>query len=141
MVVPTYEYRCEDGHSFEVMQRMSDDPIETCTTCSLPVQRVLFPFAVSFKGKGFYSTDYGSRRRNLELKHAAEGTGKYDKGEGGSDSSSAKEGATAGESSKGEGGGKSESKGEGGSTSKGEGASKSESKGEPKKKKAGPSEG
>ncbi|MDQ4041783.1 MAG: zinc ribbon domain-containing protein [Actinomycetota bacterium] len=57
--MPIYEYRCQKGHSFEVMQRMSDDPLAQCTICGTPVQRVFHPVAVHFKGKGFYTTDYG----------------------------------------------------------------------------------
>lgn len=70
--MPIYEYRCEKGHTFEVMQRMTDDPVETCESCGRPVQRVFHPVAVHFKGKGFYNTDYGTRRRNRELKDSAE---------------------------------------------------------------------
>jgi putative FmdB family regulatory protein len=68
--MPLYEYRCERGHTFEVMQRMTDDPVAACTTCDAPVQRVFHPVAVHFKGKGFYNTDYGTRRRNRELERS-----------------------------------------------------------------------
>jgi putative FmdB family regulatory protein len=64
--MPIYEYRCEDGHTFEVMQRMSDDPLVSCQTCEAPVQRVFHPVAVHFKGSGFYNTDYGTRKRARE---------------------------------------------------------------------------
>ena len=64
--MPIYEYRCEQGHEFEVMQRMSDEPLATCTTCSAPVQRVLHPPAIHFKGSGFHNTDYGTRKRQRE---------------------------------------------------------------------------
>jgi putative FmdB family regulatory protein len=64
--MPIYEYRCEQGHTFEVMQRMSDDPVLVCETCDAPVQRVFHPVAVHFKGKGFYNTDYGTRKRARE---------------------------------------------------------------------------
>src|SRR5437764_5807041 len=64
--MPTYEYRCENGHTFEVMQRMSDDPLTSCQTCDRPVQRVFHPVAVHFKGSGFYNTDYGTRKRAKE---------------------------------------------------------------------------
>jgi putative FmdB family regulatory protein len=77
--MPIYEYRCEKGHTFEVMQRMTDDPVETCETCDRPVQRVFHPVAVHFKGKGFYNTDYGTKRRNRELRESAEsGADKYE---------------------------------------------------------------
>jgi putative FmdB family regulatory protein len=69
--MPIYEYRCERGHQFEVMQRMTDDPVLSCTRCEAPVQRVFHPVAVHFKGKGFYNTDYGTRRRNRELERSA----------------------------------------------------------------------
>ncbi len=68
--MPIYEYRCERGHQFEVMQKMTDDPVQSCTRCEAPVQRVFHPVAVHFKGKGFYNTDYGTRRRNRELERS-----------------------------------------------------------------------
>ncbi len=61
--MPIYEYRCENGHTFEVMQRMSDDPVTKCEVCGAPVQRVFHPIAVHFKGSGFYNTDYGKQKR------------------------------------------------------------------------------
>jgi putative FmdB family regulatory protein len=64
--MPIYEYRCEQGHTFEVMQRMSDDPVQVCETCEAPVARVFHPVAVHFKGSGFYNTDYGTRKRARE---------------------------------------------------------------------------
>ena len=60
--MPIYEYRCANGHTFEVMQSMSDDPVAVCEVCGEPVQRVFHPVAVHFKGSGFYSTDYGRNR-------------------------------------------------------------------------------
>ncbi len=59
--MPIYEYRCENGHLFEVMQRITDDPVTACETCAAPVQRVFHPVAVHFKGSGFYNTDYGKK--------------------------------------------------------------------------------
>jgi putative FmdB family regulatory protein len=62
--VPIYEYRCPNGHTFEVFQRMTDPPAESCETCgAAPVEKVLYPVAVHFKGSGFYSTDYGRGSR------------------------------------------------------------------------------
>jgi putative FmdB family regulatory protein len=60
--MPIYEYRCERGHTFEVMQRMTDDPLTECNICGAPVQRVFHPVAVHFKGSGFYNTDYGKKK-------------------------------------------------------------------------------
>jgi putative FmdB family regulatory protein len=66
--MPIYEYRCENGHTFEVMQRMSDDPLTECSQCGAPVQRVFHPVAIHFKGSGFYNTDYGKRKRGATAK-------------------------------------------------------------------------
>ena len=60
--MPTYGYRCSNGHTFEVVQRMADDPITVCEVCGEPVERVFYPVAVHFKGSGFYATDYGRAR-------------------------------------------------------------------------------
>jgi putative FmdB family regulatory protein len=64
--MPIYEYRCEQGHTFEVIQRITEDPLATCQTCEAPVERVYHPVAVHFKGSGFYNTDYGTRKRERE---------------------------------------------------------------------------
>jgi putative FmdB family regulatory protein len=66
--MPIYEYRCQQGHTFEVLQRMSDDPVQVCESCEAPVERVFRPVAVHFKGSGFYNTDYGTRKRAREQK-------------------------------------------------------------------------
>jgi putative FmdB family regulatory protein len=83
--MPIYEYRCEQGHTFEVMQRMSDDPVVSCETCEAPVQRVFRPVAVHFKGSGFYNTDYGTKKRAREK---AESSSSESKSETKSDSKS-----------------------------------------------------
>lgn len=70
--MPIYEYRCENGHLFEVMQKISEGPVTECETCGAPVSRVYHPIAVHFKGSGFYNTDYGTRKRSAELKESAE---------------------------------------------------------------------
>ena len=58
--MPVYEYRCPDGHTFEVFQKMSEPPSEVCEVCGkAPVEKLLYPVAVHFKGSGFYTTDYG----------------------------------------------------------------------------------
>ena len=66
--MPIYEYRCDNGHTFEVMQRMTDDALTECTECGAPVQRVFHPVAIHFKGSGFYNTDYGKRKRGASAK-------------------------------------------------------------------------
>jgi putative FmdB family regulatory protein len=77
--MPIYEYRCENGHLFEVMQKMSDPPVTTCEECGATVQRVFHPVAVHFKGSGFYNTDYGTSKRKREMeKSASDGADKND---------------------------------------------------------------
>jgi putative FmdB family regulatory protein len=56
--MPIYEYKCENGHVFDVMQKLSEDPLTFCIECGAPVRKVLHPVGISFKGSGFYSTDY-----------------------------------------------------------------------------------
>jgi putative FmdB family regulatory protein len=48
--MPIYEYKCENGHVFDVLQRMSDDPLAECIECGAPVRKVLQPVGISFKG-------------------------------------------------------------------------------------------
>jgi putative FmdB family regulatory protein len=75
--VPIYEYRCPNGHTFELFQKMSDAPAESCPTCGAgPVEKLLFPVAVHFKGSGFYSTDYGSKKSKAKDGDSSSGTDK-----------------------------------------------------------------
>jgi len=70
--MPIYEYRCPNGHIFELFQRFDDPQPDACETCDTgPLQRVLYPVAVHYKGSGFYSTDYGRGSRKAG-KDAAE---------------------------------------------------------------------
>ncbi len=62
--MPIYEYRCTNGHRFEVLQRIADDPLTECQECGAPATRVLHPVAIHFKGSGFYSTDYGRGKKS-----------------------------------------------------------------------------
>jgi len=85
--VPIYEYRCPNGHTFEVFQRMSDAPPEGCEVCGAsPMEKVLFPIAVHFKGSGFYSTDYGRGGRKAAAKDGDGGGGSGSDGSGGGSS-------------------------------------------------------
>src|SRR4051794_30262329 len=85
--MPFYEYKCPDGHVFERFQRMSDPPPEVCDVCGKsPVESVLFPVAVHFKGSGFYTTDYG--RGSRRGKDGGNDSGGGDSGSSGGDSSS-----------------------------------------------------
>ena len=88
--MPIYEYRCPNGHTFELFQKMSDAPAESCEKCGAsPVEKVLFPVAVHYKGSGFYATDYGRGSRKAALKDG-EGGGTGEK----SDAAGSKEPAT-----------------------------------------------
>ena len=89
--MPIYEYRCDNGHVFEVMQRMSDDPLAVCEQCGAPVQRVFHPVAIHFKGSGFYNTDYGKKSRGAASSSTSESESKSEsssKSESKSESSS-----------------------------------------------------
>jgi putative FmdB family regulatory protein len=68
--MPIYEYRCDQGHTFEVLRRMSDEPLSVCETCAAPVEQVFHPIAIHFKGKGFYNTDYGTKKRSREMQES-----------------------------------------------------------------------
>jgi putative FmdB family regulatory protein len=90
--MPIYEYRCLNGHTFEVIQSMSDDPVETCEVCGAPVERVFQPVAVHFKGSGFYATDYAKK-----AKAGKDGDSSGDSGseKGSSDAGKAKSGSSS----------------------------------------------
>ena len=92
--MPLYEYRCRKGHTFEAMQRMSDEPLTTCTECRSSVQRVFHPVAVHFKGSGFYTTDYG-RKRSGEGSETQSKDGSDTKKDAGSKKDKEKKGASS----------------------------------------------
>lgn len=60
--MPIYEYKCENGHVFETIQKMTDEPLRECEECGAPASRVLSAPAIHFKGSGFHNTDYGTRK-------------------------------------------------------------------------------
>lgn len=64
--MPIYEYKCENGHVFDVMQKISEDSLQECVECGAPVKKVLHPVGISFKGSGFYSTDYSKGGKKTE---------------------------------------------------------------------------
>ena len=61
--MPIYEYGCEAGHRFEVTQKMTDPPVATCQVCALPVSKLISASAISFKGSGWYVTDYSNKMK------------------------------------------------------------------------------
>jgi putative FmdB family regulatory protein len=90
--MPIYEYRCENDHRFELLQKFSDEPATVCEVCGAPARRVLHPVAIHFKGSGFYSTDYGRGKKSA----GAAGDGK---GESSSDGKPAESKPKSGEGS------------------------------------------
>jgi putative FmdB family regulatory protein len=85
--VPTYGYRCDNGHEFEVIQKIADETLTTaCVECGAPVQRVYHPIAVHFKGSGFYTTDYARKKEKASADSdgagASKDSGKKDKSGG-----------------------------------------------------------
>ena len=96
--MPIYEYRCPNGHVFELFQRMGDAPPPGCEVCHAgPLERVLYPVAVHFKGSGFYSTDYGrsSRKRETGKEGGESGASSGDGTSSDSSSSTEKKAAAA----------------------------------------------
>jgi putative FmdB family regulatory protein len=95
--VPTYEYRCPNGHVFERFQPISAPAPEVCDECGVgPVQLVLYPVAIHYKGSGFYTTDYGKGKQARK-----EGESASAKSDGGSGSGSGEK--SSGEKSSGSG--------------------------------------
>jgi predicted nucleic acid-binding Zn ribbon protein len=102
--MPIYEYRRPDGTTFDIQQSFSDEPLAVDPETGVPVERVLHPPALHFKGKGFYNTDYGTRKRQRETAAAAEKkTSSSDGASGGGDSSGStdKKGDTGAKADKG----------------------------------------
>jgi putative FmdB family regulatory protein len=63
--MPTYEYRCRNcGHTFDVVQAMSDETLTVCPICGGELRKVFAPPAISFKGSGFYATDHGKKSKS-----------------------------------------------------------------------------
>jgi len=83
--MPTYGYRCGScGHQFEIVQRISEEPLTACPKCQGKLSKVLYPVGISFKGAGFYTTDYKSSAKTA----AASSNGSVKSSEGSSDSAS-----------------------------------------------------
>jgi putative FmdB family regulatory protein len=118
--MPIYEYRRPDGTTFEIQQSFSDEKLKVDPDTGVPVERVLHAPAVHFKGKGFYNTDYGTRRRNRETAAAA------DKSSSESSSSDSSSGSDSKSDSKSE--SKSDSKGSSGGEKKSDSPAKKDSK-------------
>jgi putative FmdB family regulatory protein len=86
--MPIYEYKCENEHVFDVLQKMSDEPLTECQECGAPAERVLHPVAVHFKGSGFYNTDYGKKKKGAAANGGADSSSEPKSGGESSSSSS-----------------------------------------------------
>lgn len=93
--MPIYEYKCDNGHVFDVIQKMSDEPLTECQECGAPAERVLHPVAVHFKGSGFYNTDYGKKKGGGSANGSSGESAKDSKGSSDSKSSDSKAPAAA----------------------------------------------
>jgi len=97
--MPIYEYKCPNGHLFEVIHGMTDPSPSACEVCgAAPLQRVLHPVAVHYKGSGFYSTDYGRKSKAAAKDGGSSSDSSGDKSPAGSSDSSSASGS--GESKK-----------------------------------------
>ena len=92
--MPIYEYRCRNGHQFEVFQAISDPPVTACQECGEPVERVFHPIAVHFKGSGFYTTDYARKGSAEESKDGGSDSKEPKDSKGSKDSKDDKKPAT-----------------------------------------------
>lgn len=75
--MPTYEYRCPEGHDFELFQKMSDKPRAKCPVCGrMATRRISGGAGLHFKGSGFYITDYGKDGKGPRKESSAESPSK-----------------------------------------------------------------
>lgn len=109
--MPTYAYRCPKGHEFEAFHKMSEDGPDKCEVCgACPVERVLYPVAVHFKGSGFYSTDYGRGNRKRDASKDGDSSSSSGEGEKSDKSDTGDKSGKGDSSSDGSSGGMSEKK-------------------------------
>jgi len=93
--MPTYEYECPKcPRVFEVRQRITEPPLETCDRCGGPVHRLLSAAPFILKGEGWYVTDYPSEARKKATSSESSGKETSSK-ETSSKESSAKESSSA----------------------------------------------
>ena len=121
--MPIYEYRCENGHTFEAFQAMADDALDECEVCGAKAQRILSAPAIHYKGSGFYTTDYARKGKKGSSGGSDSGSGS------GSDSASKDSSSKSGDSSSGSSGSKDKASSGSGSGSGSSGSSGSSSSG------------
>jgi putative FmdB family regulatory protein len=87
--MPLYEYQCDAcAHRFEVIQKFSDPPLESCEKCGGHVRKLLSSPAIQFKGSGWYITDYARAGKNGKADAPASGATKSDAPSSSSDTKS-----------------------------------------------------
>jgi len=63
-MMPGYTYKCEScEHIFDVVQRITDDPLQECPKCSKDIRKVLYPVGFALKGNGWYQTDFKDSKK------------------------------------------------------------------------------
>ncbi|CAN5813257.1 hypothetical protein BH20ACT11_BH20ACT11_10850 [soil metagenome] len=118
--MPIYEYKCEQGHVFDTMQKMADDPLTSCIECGASVRKLMQPVGISFKGSGFYSTDYSSGKASSPAGSSGSSESSGASGNGDSSSSSDSSNGSSGGSSEKSSGESSKTSSKSGGASKGE---------------------
>jgi len=96
--MPIYEYRRPDGTTFELQQTFAEDALKVDPETGVPVERVLHAPAVHFKGKGFYNTDYGTRKRQRETAASSDSSSSGSSGDSSSGDSSSSDSSSKGDS-------------------------------------------
>ncbi len=100
--MPLYEYKCPNGHLFEVIHGMTEPSPQKCEVCGAsPLERVLHPVAVHYKGSGFYSTDYGRGGRKSAKESGSSESGSSDSSSSGDSGGSSDSGSSGSSSSSG----------------------------------------
>ena len=109
--MPIYEYKCPNGHHFEVFHGMTEPGPEACEVCTAsPLQTVLHPVAVHYKGSGFYSTDYGRKGKKPVKEGSSSDSSSSESSSTSSDSSSSSDGGSSSSSTESSGGGETKKK-------------------------------
>jgi putative FmdB family regulatory protein len=102
--MPLREYKCDAcGHRFEVIQKMSDPPLEACPKCGEILRKLQAAPAFHLKGSGWYATDYAkkdqSTAKSEDESKGAKSSADKDKGETKTDTAKSSESSDAASSS------------------------------------------
>jgi putative FmdB family regulatory protein len=81
--MPIYEYKClKCGTVLEALQKISDEPLKKCPKCKGPLEKVISPPALQFKGNGWYITDYAQKKKPEKKTQSEEKSQQEKKGSG-----------------------------------------------------------